>query len=281
MSIGMAIAMPRLRGSRSTCRNSLRAIGPDAARASSLHLLPAGCSARSRASISETNTSSSDGTIFSIALDPVAPFGQQRADLVGRPRRRRRPPRAARCRTGPPPSPPGSCSMASIAASARSQRTSSTSSCMASRLERLGRAQGDQLAAVDQAEPVAVLGLVHVVRGDEDRHALARQLVDQVPELAAADRDRRRRSARRGRGSAARGGWRSPGPAAASSRRRGSPVGRRRCSASPAISSTHSLRSRLLRRPGCGRCRCRNRCSPRPSGPRRARTSGSCSRCWP
>ena len=156
--------------------------GPDAAQ---VHRCTSscGCSARSRASISDTNTSSSDGMIFSIRVDAMAPLGQAAG---GRTRRPASPSSATTCSPLPNRAAsftPGSCSIASMAASGPSQSTSSTSSCISSRLQRLGRAAGDQLAAIDQAQPVAVFGLVHVVRGDEDRHALAGHLVDQVPEL--------------------------------------------------------------------------------------------------
>ena len=43
-------------------------------------------------------------------------------------------------------------------------------------------------AVVDEGEPAAVGRLVHVVRGDEQRHALLGQVVEQVPELPAGDR---------------------------------------------------------------------------------------------
>ena len=52
----------------------------------------------------------------------------------------------------------------------------------------LGRAaRGDEPAVEDEGEAVALLGLVHVVRRDEDGHAaLGRELVDEVPEEAPA-----------------------------------------------------------------------------------------------
>jgi hypothetical protein len=40
--------------------------------------------------------------------------------------------------------------------------------------EAAGRAAGDQLATIDQAQTIAVFGLVHVVRRHEDRHASSR-----------------------------------------------------------------------------------------------------------
>src|ERR1035437_1910416 len=50
----------------------------------------------------------------------------------------------------------------------------------------LGRTpRGDEPAVEDEGEAVALLGLVHVVRRDEDRHpARGRELVDEVPEEA-------------------------------------------------------------------------------------------------
>ena len=134
-----------------------------------------GCSARSRASISDTKTSSSEGTIFSIRSTrwprsasaaggsrrrPAAPSAADHVQALAEQRRLLHRRQALRPPRWPLP--------------AASQTTSSTSSCINSRLERLGRAAGDQLAAIDQPQAVAVLGLVHVVRGDEDRHALRR-----------------------------------------------------------------------------------------------------------
>ena len=52
----------------------------------------------------------------------------------------------------------------------------------------LGRADREQLAAEDERQPVAALGLVHVVRGHEHGRALVRDAVDLIPELAPADR---------------------------------------------------------------------------------------------
>jgi len=53
-------------------------------------------------------------------------------------------------------------------------------------LERLGRVDRDDLAVVDDRDPAAVLGLVHVVRGEEDGDVLALlQLVDVAPDRRA------------------------------------------------------------------------------------------------
>ena len=54
------------------------------------------------------------------------------------------------------------------------------------RLERLGRVQHDDLPAVHDRDAVAELGLVHVVRGHEDRRAFGLlQRVDVAPDRAA------------------------------------------------------------------------------------------------
>ena len=53
-------------------------------------------------------------------------------------------------------------------------------------LERLGRVERDDLAVVHDRDPVAPLGLVHVVGGHEDRDLLALlELADVVPDRAA------------------------------------------------------------------------------------------------
>ena len=110
-------------------------------------------------------------------------------------------------------------------------------------LEGLGRAAGDQLAAIDQPQAVAVFRLVHVVRGDEDGHALAGQLVDQVPELAAADRIDARGRLVEEEDRRLGAGWRSPSASRCFQPPERTAVGRRRCSARPAMSITHCFRS--------------------------------------
>ena len=40
---------------------------------------------------------------------------------------------------------------------------------------------------MDQSKPVAAFGLVEIRRGDEDRHALAKQLIEDPPEIAPRD----------------------------------------------------------------------------------------------
>ena len=56
------------------------------------------------------------------------------------------------------------------------------------RLELVGRAGHEQLRQVEVADLAAALGLVHVVRGDEQRDALGGELEQQIPQLAARDR---------------------------------------------------------------------------------------------
>jgi hypothetical protein len=55
-------------------------------------------------------------------------------------------------------------------------------------LDLVGRTEGQQPAAVDQGHAVAALRLVEIRRGDEDRHPLAQQLVEDPPEVAPRDR---------------------------------------------------------------------------------------------
>ena len=55
-------------------------------------------------------------------------------------------------------------------------------------LQSVGRAERDQLALVDDADPVAVLRLFHEVGRDQDRDAGRRHGVDSVPERAPHDR---------------------------------------------------------------------------------------------
>ena len=52
----------------------------------------------------------------------------------------------------------------------------------------IGRAVGDQLAVVNVRDVAAAFGFIHVVRGDEERDAVAGKLEQQIPELAARDR---------------------------------------------------------------------------------------------
>ena len=82
------------------------------------------------------------------------------------------------------------------------------------------RAQRDHLAAVHQRQAVAVFGFVHVMGADENGVAGRGKVADQRPRSCRARWGPRRRSARPETASADRAGWRSPAPAAASSRRR-------------------------------------------------------------
>jgi len=53
-------------------------------------------------------------------------------------------------------------------------------------LQGLGRVDRHDLAVVDDRDPVAVLGLVHIVRGEEDRDVLTGlQVVDVLPDRGA------------------------------------------------------------------------------------------------
>ncbi len=54
-------------------------------------------------------------------------------------------------------------------------------------LDFVRRAAGQQPALMDQGQAIAALGLVEIGRGDEDRHLLAQQLVEDPPEVAARD----------------------------------------------------------------------------------------------
>ncbi len=55
-------------------------------------------------------------------------------------------------------------------------------------LELRRAAERDETAAVDQRDAIAVLGFVHVVRGDDDGDAALRERIDQVPEPPARGR---------------------------------------------------------------------------------------------
>jgi len=52
-------------------------------------------------------------------------------------------------------------------------------------LEFARTAQRRELAAVDERDPIAIFGLVHIVRGDDHAHASLRERIDEVPEAAA------------------------------------------------------------------------------------------------
>ena len=165
-----------------------------------------------------------------------------------------------------------------IAASSSSVwiRTRSAPTCC---LQRLGRVEGDDLALVHDRDAVAELGLVHVVRGHEDRDLLALlQLGDVAPDRAArlrVEADRRlveEEHARRVQ-EAARD-LQAPAHAAGEGHhraRRGAPTGRP--SRAPGACGRGRARSRRrrARRAGAG--------SARRSGSRRASGPGRRGRC--
>ena len=82
------------------------------------------------------------------------------------------------------------------------------------------RAERREPAGVDERDAMAALGLVQVVRRDEHGDARLRRACRSAARTGGATADRRRRSARRERGSAARGGSRSRARGAGASRRR-------------------------------------------------------------
>src|SRR5580700_1483674 len=54
--------------------------------------------------------------------------------------------------------------------------------------QRVGRAIGDDLAEIDVGHVTAALGLVHVVRGDEESDSVSGEFKQQIPEQAASHR---------------------------------------------------------------------------------------------
>src|SRR3989304_4665007 len=50
-----------------------------------------------------------------------------------------------------------------------------------------GAVEGDEPTPVHEREAMAVLGLFHVVRGDEDRGPLRGEIVDELPEAPAGE----------------------------------------------------------------------------------------------
>ena len=207
-------------GSRRMCSSSLRATenvrqrGSEPFMASLVQRLRqfalAGCAR------CVTNTSS--------RLAPAGRMSTLGPAEVGQRRRRRRPGRGSTGRRSSPRGrSAGACSRASSSAvsgatiSSRRQPAGVTSgSCFSS----LGRAEGQQLAQVQIADAAAALGLVHVVRGDEQRDALRRPGETAGPTARGGPPGRCRPSARRGRPAAAGAAGHTPAPAAASSRRR-------------------------------------------------------------
>src|SRR5271154_1461411 len=53
--------------------------------------------------------------------------------------------------------------------------------------ERIGRAVGDEFAVINVGDVTAAFGFVHIVGGDEESDALAGELEEKIPELAASD----------------------------------------------------------------------------------------------
>ena len=84
----------------------------------------------------------------------------------------------------------------------------------------VGRSHVEQRTPEDERQPVAALGLVHVVRRQDGRRALARRWRRCAPRTRGGSPGRRRRSARRGTAAAARGWSRRRARRAASIRRR-------------------------------------------------------------
>ena len=85
--------------------------------------------------------------------------------------------------------------------------------CVAPQIGR--RARSDNLSGIDKRQPVAVFGLVHVVRRNKDGDGCLRELVDQLPKRRGATRDPHQRSAHRERQCAADARQRRPAPHAA------------------------------------------------------------------
>ena len=105
------------------------------------------------------------------------------------------------------------------------------------------RSQGDHAAMVDHGHAVAVLGLFHVVGGDEDRAAASGHVMDQIPEAAPAQGVHARWWARPGRRSAAGAKWRRPAKGVVSNPRpKGAWAGCSRPSR-PAMRMAQALRS--------------------------------------
>ena len=110
---------------------------------------------------------------------------------------------------------------ASADRAARGRRaTTSTVGRPISAFSAVGRALGDDLPVVDDPDPVGEdVGLLQVLRGQEDGHAvLLREPADLAARARSGSADRGRSSARRGRASAGGGRARARGRGGASSR---------------------------------------------------------------
>ena len=153
-------------------------------------------------STSPIPVSSSRRTVSSKAIGTVAP---DRDPDHARPRAstdRARPPRRRRA---PPPRGPRS---------ARSSTCSSSDLATDLVLQLVGRALGDHGAHVDDGDPVGELvGLLEVLRREQQGRAFVLQLADEVPHVDPAARVEARSSARRGTGPRADPPGSRPGPA--------------------------------------------------------------------
>ena len=175
----------------------------------------------------------------SAASDRVCAGGLARAPRAGRAHdrrttaRRRRPARAPARRRADAPS-----------------RAITSSSCPCSdALQRRGLIERQQPPFVQQRDARAALGLVEIRRRHEDREAATEELGEQLPELAARHRDRRRSSARRAAGSSARARACRPAPASASCRPTGDRPAACRNGVSCVISSRRSRAAPKRRTP--------------------------------
>ncbi len=120
----------------------------------------------------------------------------------------------------------------------------------AGELER--RTAGDEAAVVDDVDVVGeALGLVHVVRGQHDRHARRRAAARGAPTWYGARRGPCRPSARRRRRSRAGRRWPSPARAAAAGRRR---AGGRACGRTRRARAGRRGRRRRADGRAAGRC---------------------------
>ena len=123
-------------------------------------------------------------------------------------------------------------------------------------LELVGGALGDDPAVVEHRDPVGELvGLVEVLGGEEDRHAVGDELADDCPTSCGGCAGRARWSARRGRSPAACRPASSPGRGGGASRRsRSTPACRRRRRGRTARAARRSARrGRRRGRGGAGR----------------------------
>ena len=121
------------------------------------------------------------------------------------------------------------------------------------------------LPGMDDRDAMTVLGLVQIVRGHEHRDALHATGRRSDPRTGGATADRRRRSARRERRSAAGAGWRSRAPGAVASRRRARSVFVALAAFEAGHLAARSCGARRTRGRAGRRCRRRTGCSDRRS----------------